>query len=151
MAIEIEYKFLVDREKWNALSKPEPSLIVQAYIHNSKEVTVRVRIKGTSAYLTIKGQTIGVSRSEFEYEIPISDAEEMIKQFSTKHIRKYRYEIPMGKHTWEVDVFEGKLEGLILAEIELNAEDEAFETPDWITEDVSTDASYYNAVLIEKC
>ncbi|MFT6246665.1 MAG: CYTH domain-containing protein [Salibacteraceae bacterium] len=151
MAIEIEYKFLVDREKWNALSKPEPSLIVQAYIHNSKEVTVRVRIKGTSAYLTIKGQTIGVIRSEFEYEIPISDAEEMIEQFSTKHIRKYRYEIPMGKHTWEVDVFEGKLEGLILAEVELDSEDEVFEKPEWITEDVSTDASYYNAVLIEKC
>jgi adenylate cyclase len=150
MAIEIEYKFLVDREKWNALSKPEPSLIVQAYIHNSKEVTVRVRIKGTSAYLTIKGQTIGVIRSEFEYEIPISDAEEMIEQFSTKHIRKYRYEIPMGKHTWEVDVFEGKLEGLILAEVELDSEDEVFEKPEWITEDVSTDASYY-AVLIEKC
>lgn len=151
MAIEIEYKFLVDEKEWNALNKPEPSLIVQAYIHNSKEVTVRVRVKGTSAYLTIKGQTIGVSRSEFEYEIPVSDAEEMIEQFSTKHIRKYRYEIPVGKHTWEVDVFEGKLEGLILAEIELDSEDEAFEKPDWVTEDVSTNEGYYNAVLIEKC
>ena len=151
MAIEIEYKFLVNKEKWNALSKPEPSLIVQTYIHKSKNVTVRVRIKGTSAYLTIKGQTIGVSRSEFEYEIPISDAEEMIEQFSTKHIRKFRYEIPVGKHTWEVDVFKGKLDGLILAEIELNSENEAFEKPDWIAEDVSMDEGYYNAVLIEKC
>jgi CYTH domain-containing protein len=151
MAIEIEYKFLVNEEKWNALSKPEPSLIVQTYIHKSKEVTVRVRIKGTSAFLTIKGKTTGVSRSEFEYEIPISDAEEMIEQFSTKHIRKYRYEIPMGKHIWEVDVFEGKLKGLTLAEIELDSEDEIFEKPDWVTKDVSLDASYYNAVLIEKC
>ena len=151
MAIEIEYKFLVDTEKWNALSKPEPSLIVQAYIHNSKEVTVRVRIKGTSAYLTIKGQTIGLTRSEFEYEIPVSDAEEMIAQFSDKHIRKYRYEIPVGKHTWEVDIFKGKLEGLLLAEVELNSENEVFEKPDWITEDVSTDEEYYNAVLIKKC
>ena len=151
MATEIEYKFLVNEEKWNSLQKPAPSLIVQSYIHSSENVTVRVRIKGDKAFLTIKGKTVGVSRSEFEYEIPLTDAEEMISQFSEKQIRKLRYEIPLGKHTWEVDVFEGKIAGLILAEIELDSEDELFEKPDWVTEDVSSDSGYYNAVLIEKC
>lgn len=151
MATEIEYKFLVDEEVWNSIEKPTPSLIVQSYIHSSEEVTVRVRIKGEKAYLTIKGKTVGVSRSEFEYEIPVTDAEEMISQFSEKQIRKLRYEIPLGNHTWEVDVFEGKLVGLILAEIELDSEDEEFEKPDWVTKDVSTDAGYYNAILIERC
>lgn len=151
MATEIEYKFLVEKDKWNTLEKPEPSLIVQAYIHNSKELTVRVRIMGNQGFLTIKGATVGVSRTEFEYEIPVEEAEEMISQFSEKHIRKLRYEFPFGKHTWEVDVFEGKLEGLILAEIELESENEVFEKPDWIGEDVSFDSEYYNAVLIERC
>lgn len=151
MATEIEYKFLVDEDKWNVVKKPEPSLIVQAYIHNSKELTLRVRIKGNQGFLTIKGATVGVTRTEFEYEIPISDAEEMISQFSEKHIRKLRYEIPMGNHTWEVDVFEGKLSGLILAEIELKSENEAFQKPNWVGENVSTDEEYYNAVLIKRC
>ena len=151
MSTEIEYKFLVDKDTWNTSEKPEPSLIVQAYIHNSKELTVRVRIKGNQGFLTIKGATVGVTRSEFEYEIPVEEAKEMISQFSEKHIRKLRYEIPFGKHMWEVDVFEGKLTGLILAEIELKSEDEAFEKPNWVGEDVSTDEGYYNAVLIEKC
>ena len=150
MAIEIEYKFLVDADKWNALDKPEPSLIVQAYIHNSVDVTVRVRIKADKGFLTIKGKTEGVSRTEFEYEIPVKDAEEMIAQFSDKQIRKLRYEIAKEPHTWEVDVFEGKLAGLILAEIELNAEDEHFEKPNWVGEDVSSDPGYYNAVLINR-
>ena len=148
---EIEYKYLVDAEKWEQLKKPEPSLIVQGYLHKSKEITIRVRIKGDKGYLTIKGQTVGVTRTEFEYEIPVNDAEEMIAQFTDKHICKYRYEIPFGDHLWEVDEFHGKLKGLTLAEIELASEDEAYEKPDWITEDVSTDPNYYNAVLIEKC
>lgn len=150
MGVEIEYKFLVNKDKWNALKKPEPSLIVQAYIHNSVDITVRVRIKGNHGFLTIKGKTEGVSRTEFEYEIPAQDAEEMIEQFCDKQIRKLRYEIVRGKHTWEVDEFEGNLNGLILAEIELIAENEVFEKPDWVGEDVSSDPRYYNAVLIEK-
>ena len=150
MAIEIEYKFLVDSDKWNAIEKPEPSLIVQAYIHSSEEITVRVRIKADRGFLTIKGKTEGVSRSEFEYEVPVKDAEEMIAQFSEKQIRKLRYEIPKGKHTWEVDVFEGKLSGLVLAEIELSTEDEAFKKPEWVGKDVSSDPGYYNAVLVER-
>jgi CYTH domain-containing protein len=151
MAVEIEYKFLVDKAAWELLEKPEPSLIVQSYLHKSEKMAIRARIKGAKGYLTLKGATVGVSRTEFEYEIPLSDAEEIIAGFTDKHIRKLRYEIHLGNHIWEVDVFEGNLEGLILAEIELNSEDEHFERPNWIGKDVSTDSSYYNAVLIDRC
>lgn len=148
---EIEYKYLVDAKKWEAINKPEGELIVQGFIHNSKECVVRIRIKGTKGFLTIKGETIGITRKEFEYEIPLKDAEEIIANFTQKHIRKVRYEIPLGKHTWEVDVFEGPLNGLILAELEVSSENEKFEFPEWVTENVSHDPNYYNAVLIDKC
>lgn len=148
--MEIERKFLVDHEKWMMVEKPNPSHIVQAYIMNSLDKTLRIRIKGKTGYLTIKGKTVGISRSEFEYEIPLSDAQQMIQQFTEKQISKYRYELMVGKHLWEVDEFHGKLEGLILAEIELKSEDENFELPFWVAEDVSTDPEYYNSRLIER-
>lgn len=147
---EIEYKYLVDAEKWKVLTKPEGELIVQGFIYNSKECVIRIRIKGNKGYLTIKGETIGITRKEFEYEIPLNEAEEIISSFTKKHIRKIRYEIPVGKHTWEVDVFEGTLSGLILAELEVNSEKEQFDIPEWVTKNVSHDPNYYNAVLIEK-
>ncbi len=149
--MEIEYKFLVDRDIWSKLDKPEPQLIVQGYISKSVESTVRVRIKGGNGFLTIKGKTVGITRSEFEYEIPIEDAESMIDLFTDKHIRKHRYEITVAGKTWEVDEFHGPLEGLILAELEVESEEEKFETPNWVTKDVSTDSNYFNAVLIDKC
>lgn len=148
---EIEYKYLVDKVKWNAFSKPKGELIVQGFLHNSKECVVRIRIKGSKGFLTIKGETKGITRKEFEYEIPVNEAQEIVDSFISKSIRKIRYEIPLGKNTWEVDVFEGALEGLIIAELEVESESETFELPDWVTEDVSHDANYYNAVLIEKC
>ncbi|GAB5417955.1 MAG: CYTH domain-containing protein [Crocinitomicaceae bacterium] len=151
MGKEIEYKFLVDHDQWDALEKPRPKLIVQSYLQNTPEKTVRVRVKGDQGFLTIKGATKGVTRTEFEYEIPLTEAEEMIATFNLPHIRKKRYEIQVGQHIWEVDVFEGALEGLILAEIELSKESEKFTKPPWITTDVSTDPEYYNAVLIQKC
>lgn len=147
---EIEYKFLVDRELWERVEKPVPQLIVQGYISKSEESTVRVRIKGDKGFLTIKGKTVGIQRTEFEYEIPVSDAEEMIQLFTEKHIRKYRYEIVVHGKTWEVDEFHGNLEGLILAELEVTSEEEFFEKPHWVTEDVSTDPNYFNAVLIDR-
>lgn len=150
MAKEIEYKFLVDSHQWEALKKPAPQRIVQSYLHNTPEYTVRVRIKESQGYVTIKGATKGVSRTEFEYEIPVQEAEAMIETFQLSHIRKKRYEIPFGNHLWEVDVFEGALEGLVLAEIEVSEEGEYFERPSWVTTDVSTDPKYYNAVLINK-
>jgi adenylate cyclase len=148
---EIEYKYLVDKVKWNAVNKPKGELIVQGFLHNTKACVVRIRIKGSKGFLTIKGETKGITRKEFEYEIPVNEAQEIVDSFISKSIRKIRYEIPFGTHTWEVDVFEGALDGLIIAELEVTSEAEKFETPDWVTEDVSHDPSYYNAVLIEKC
>ena len=148
--MEIERKFLVKEQLWEAIEKPSPSRIVQAYLVNSAEKTVRIRIKGTKGFLTIKGPTQGISRSEFEYENPLIDAEELISTFAEKVIEKFRYEISFKNHLWEVDVFTGKLDGLYLAEIELSSEEEHFELPDWVGEEVSTDPNYYNSNLINK-
>ena len=148
---EIEYKYLVDKVKWNAVNKPNGELIVQGFLHNTKECVVRIRIKGPKGFLTIKGETKGITRKEFEYEIPVNEAQDIVDNFISKSIRKIRYEIPLGKNTWEVDVFEGALTGLIIAELEVESESETFELPDWVTENVSRDPSYYNSVLIEKC
>jgi len=148
---EIEYKFLVDHQAWSNVDKPKPTLIVQGYISKNADAIVRVRIKGDKGYLTIKGKTVGITRSEFEYEIPLKDAEEMVDLFTTKHIRKHRYEIVVGGKTWEIDEFHGKLEGLIVAELEVESEEEIFQKPNWVTTDVSTDPSYFNAVLIDRC
>ena len=149
--MEIERKFLVDKAEWEKVEKPSPKKIVQAYILNSPEKTVRARIKGSKGFLTIKGATVGISRNEFEYEIPVEEAEEMIRLFAEKIISKDRYEIKVGNHLWEIDEFHGNLEGLILAEIELSNEYETFEQPIWATEEVSTDINYYNSKLIERC
>ena len=149
--IEIEYKFLVNTEEWAKIEKPSPTLIVQGYISKSVNSTVRVRVKGDKGYLTIKGKTEGIRRSEFEYEIPLNEAESMIELFTDKHIRKFRYEINIEGKTWEIDEFHGLLDGLILAELEVKSEDETFTKPTWVTEDVSTDPNYFNAVLIDRC
>ena len=148
---EIEYKFLVDKEQWQLMDKPDPELIVQGFISKSKEAVVRVRIKGNKGFLTIKGETIGITRQEFEFEIPLNEAEELLKNFTPKQIRKFRYELKVGSNTWEVDEFQGNLRGLIIAELEVSSEDEKFEFPNWVTENVSTNPEYYNAVLIDKC
>lgn len=148
---EIEHKYLIDHAAWKVLDKPDPVQIIQGFISRSPEVTVRVRIKGEKAFITIKGKSVGLERSEFEYEIPLLDAEGIMNEFTHKQIRKKRYEIPIGEHIWEVDVFEGPLEGLILAEIEVQSEEEKFDLPHWVSEDVSENPDYYNAVLIDKC
>lgn len=148
---EIERKFSVDHKKWDLVDKPTPHFIAQSYLSKTAECTVRIRIKDEKGFLTIKGKTKGISRSEFEYGIPLEDAKEMISSFSEKTLTKCRYNITHGNHTWEVDVFQGKLEGLIIAEIELSSEDESFELPDWVIEDVSDNKDFYNSNLIEKC
>ena len=147
---EIEYKYLVDTSKWKEISKPAPQLIVQGYLHTSINKTIRVRIKNKKAYFTVKGKTIGITRSEFEYEIPLEDAKTMLNQLVDKKISKKRYEISVGKHIWEVDEFEGTLNGLIIAELEVESENEQFVLPNWVTVNVSEDKRYYNAVLIEE-
>ena len=148
--MEIERKFLVNKVLWDAFEKPIPLSIQQGYLSKSKECTVRVRTKNNSAFLTIKGKTIGISREEFEYEIPFSEGQEMLSMLCDKKIEKLRYEVPYKGKTWEIDVFGGKLSPLIIAELELESEEEQFEKPSFIGEDVSDNAEYYNAVLIEK-
>jgi len=146
MAKEIERKFLVDKEKLPSL--PNPYEIIQGYIP-STHATVRVRISNDKAFLTLKGKTKGISRSEFEYQIPLEDAKAILDELCIKpYIHKKRYLIDVGQHTWELDIFEGKHQGLIVAEIELSSEDEAFEKPLWITKDVSHDKRYKNSYLV---
>lgn len=148
MPLEIERKFLVHSDLWNALKKPQGNRIVQSYLSFTPESTVRIRIKGEQAFLTIKGKSKGISRPEYEYPIPIADVQNMIQNMNLDYIDKIRYEIKIKNHIWEVDVFSGKNNGLILAEIELGSEDESFEKPDWIAQEVSHDPRYFNSNLL---
>jgi len=146
MAKEIERKFLVDPNRLPPL--PDPILIKQGYIP-AQNTTVRIRLSNEKAFLTLKGRTKGLTRSEFEYPIPVSDAEAMLRELCIQpYIDKRRYLITYEGHTWEVDIFEGENEGLIVAEIELESETEPFSLPEWVTEEVSHDARYRNANLI---
>ena len=146
---EIERKFLVNEKLDSALQGVEGKAIKQGYISDKDGITVRVRTKGTKGFLTIKGKSEGISRTEFEYEIPYPEAEALLRDFCKRVLSKIRYEIRSGKHTWEVDVFKDKLEGLIVAEIELSDENEAFDLPEWVGEEVSDDPRYYNSNLIK--
>ena len=147
MALEIERKFLVDTSKLPPL--PKPYTIKQGYIA-ARNATVRVRIRNKEAFLTLKGRTSGVTRSEFEYPVPLSDAEAMLTQLCERpYIDKKRYLLPYAGHTWELDIFEGENEGLIIAEIELSSEEEVFEKPEWVTVEVSDDPRYRNAYLVK--
>ena len=148
---EIEFKFLVNIEKWEHAIKPQPERIVQGYLSKDILSTVRVRIKGERGYITVKSKTVGHTRDEYEYEIPVKDAEAMLSTLVDKKIDKLRFTLDYNGKIWEVDQFLGKLEGLYLAEIELQSEDESFDIPEWATRDVSGDPNYFNSVLIEKC
>ena len=146
---EIERKFLVNDEIRNILQNLTPKKIQQGYMSENEKGVVRVRTKGEKGVLTIKAANKGISRDEFEYEIPFEEAEEMLGLFCEVYISKERYTINYGQHEWEVDVFHGKLEGLIVAEIELGSEEEEFELPRWIDKEVSDDKRYYNSNLIK--
>lgn len=141
--MEIERKFLVDPEKWKPTETGKK--LVQAYL--SLNPTVRIRISGVNAFLTIKGATKSISRSEFEYEVPLADAEEMLKMAISNPVEKIRYVEWHKGFCWEVDVFSGKNTGLIMAEIELVSEDQNFPRPEWLLEEVSADPRYYNSYL----
>ncbi|EKD06322.1 MULTISPECIES: CYTH domain-containing protein [Limnospira] len=146
MAVEIERKFLVRGDQWRSLSVGV--VYRQGYITTTPEKTVRVRIAGNQGYLTIKGASEGYQRAEFEYLIPIEDAEQMLSSLCVGPlIEKKRYKIPIGDLIWEVDEFFGDNQGLILAEVELNSPEQAVELPEWIGEEVSHDYRYYNANL----
>lgn len=148
MAKEIERKFLVKGDEWRKLAKG--SVYRQGYIATQKQATVRVRIVGSQGYLTIKGPSINYSRSEFEYSIPIEDAQEMLDKLCDRPlIEKTRYKIDWGSLVWEIDEFGGVNKGLILAEVELNQETQKIELPPWIGEEVSEDPRYFNSNLVK--
>lgn len=149
MGVEIERKFLVVGDGWRG-SVLSSSRIVQGYIARNDAATVRVRIKGDAAYLTLKGRSAGIARSEFEYEIPVGDAEAMLAEMAEGPvIDKVRHLIDVDGHVWELDVFAGENAGLVMAEIELGSDDEEFRVPDWAGPDVSDDSRYYNVNLAQ--
>jgi len=145
MGMEIERKFLLSNDDWRPLGIPVH--YAQGYLVADGERTVRVRVAGTSAFLTIKGKSQGFSRSEFEYEIPVDEALEMLKLCAIPVIEKYRTKILFEDRIWEIDEFEGENKGLIMAEIELKSEDELFAVPPWIGQEVTGDIRYFNSNL----
>jgi len=148
MAQEIERKFLLHSDQWQETIKKQ-DYYRQGYLNKAEQCSIRVRIANDKAYLNIKSATLGIQRSEYEYEIPMSDANEILNSFSLGPIiEKTRYFVDIGKHTWEIDVFEGDNKGLVVAEIELEHENEAFERPSWLGDEVSDDPRYYNVCLV---
>ena len=148
MGIEIERKFLIDTDKLPPLTNGYT--IRQGYIQTADHTAVRVRIRDQEAFLTIKGKSVGASRLEFEYPIPLQDANDMLEALCRSAVvEKVRYLLEHEGHTWEVDVFEGSNEGLVVAEVELDSEEEAFALPGWVSEEVTDDVRYFNSNLVE--
>ena len=148
MAKEIERKFLVNGDAWRALA--EGTTYRQGYLNSAKERTVRIRTADGRAFLTIKGITVGATRSEYEYEIPFDDGKAMLDTLVEKPlIEKKRYKIPVGNVTWEIDEFLGENVGLIIAEVELKGADQTFDKPVWLGDEVTSDPRYFNANLIK--
>ena len=147
MGIEIERKFLVDAEKISVVKFIGEEKISQGYL--SREPTVRVRLKNNRGFLTIKSLTEGITRREYEYEIPARDAEELLELCGARVLKKIRRKISYGGKIWGVDFFEGRHAGLRLAEVELKTPDEPVELPEWVTEEVSEDERYYNSNMVK--
>lgn len=146
MAVEIERKFVVNQDKWQPMD--EGLLYRQGYIYTINSNTVRVRIAGSKGYLTLKSKAQNMTRSEFEYEIPVNDASEMLEILCDRPlIEKIRYKVLYNQLIWEVDQFLGENEGLILAEVELKSENQVIELPDWISLEVTHDHRYFNSYL----
>jgi adenylate cyclase len=147
MALEIERKFLVADDSWRS-AVSSSTAIMQGYLAATGRAAVRVRVRGEQAFLTIKGVTSEVTRTEYEYPIPLPDAAAMLQELAEGPIiEKVRHIVPVGDHEWELDVFAGDNEGLVMAEIELDDPDEPFVTPDWVGEEVSDDPRYFNVNL----
>jgi adenylate cyclase len=147
MGIEIERKFLVNKDLWNALEKPEGKFYRQGYLTTVPDKTIRVRLTDSGAYLTIKGRSTGATRSEYEYKIPDNEAKELLDNFAVAELTKFRYTMAYQNKIWEVDEFLGDNQGLIVAEIELDSETETFELPAWIAKEVTGEEKYYNSNL----
>ena len=147
MALEIERKFKVANAGWRD-SVTRSTSLRQGYLSTKPEATVRVRLENGVGTLTIKSKTRGISRSEFEYDIPSSEVTQLLQLCEGPLIEKIRHLVIIGEHTWEIDEFSGDNQGLIIAEIELSSEDESFKKPGWLGKEVSHDARYYNSSLV---
>jgi len=149
MGVEIERKFLVSNDNWRSQADAGDHYR-QGYLSHDPLRSVRVRIAGERAWLNIKHATSSIRRLEYEYPIPLADAQEMLETLRIDDcVDKIRYHVKHAGHVWEVDVFEGRNAGLIVAEIELDDEDEAFDKPDWLGSEVSDDPRYYNMNLAQ--
>ena len=145
MGVEIERKFLVSSNEWRKMG--DPVRYSQGYLVSDGYRSVRIRVAGEKAFLTIKGTSIGFSRPEFEYAIPVEEAVEMFKLCSLPIIEKFRTKVLFQGKTWEVDEFQGENKGLIMAEIELKSEEDTFSIPPWIGKEVTGDNRYFNSRL----
>lgn len=147
MGIEIEKKFLLKGGEWKQLAVG--IAYRQGYLNSVKERTVRVRTINDNGFLTIKGISVGATRLEYEYQIPLEDAQALLDELCEKPlIEKNRYKVDFGGFTWEIDEFFGQNDGLIVAEIELESEDQSFAKPEWVGEEVTGDSRYFNSNLI---
>ena len=149
MAQEIERKFLVQDDSWRASAEAGKAYL-QGYLSLDRERVVRIRVKEDHGFLTIKGQRLGISAPEYEYPIPVADAQEMLQKLCLRPlIEKVRYELQFGGLTWEIDEFQGENQGLVLAEVELESEEQAVPLPPWAGLEVSHDKRYSNASLVQ--
>lgn len=146
MAVEIEYKYLVKNDNFKDMARSNTH-IKQGYLSREPQRTVRVRVRDGKGYLAVKTENRGASRNEFEYEIPIADAYQMLEICLPPIIDKTRYLVPFAGHVWEVDEFHSEREGLVTAEIELESEEETYDLPSFIGEDVTGNPKYYNSNL----
>jgi len=147
MPIEIERKFLLASENWRD-EVVRSSRIRQGYLGKIDKASVRIRVQGEKANINVKSATLGMSRAEYEYEIPLNEAQEMLDQLCARpQVDKTRYIVEKGNHIWEIDEFYGENEGLIVAEVELGSEDEVYEKPEWLGAEVTEDPRYYNVNL----
>ncbi len=144
---EIERKFLVNKEKWNPVGAG--TTMIQGYLSTDAERTIRVRVAGENAFLTIKGKPVGIKRIEMEYEIPVTDAVVLLELCENTPVKKTRYLEKRGEVVWEIDVFKAENSGLLLAEVELKSEDQEVELPVWIETEVSNDPRYFNSYLTQ--
>jgi CYTH domain-containing protein len=147
MALEIERKFLVASNAWRPLATSEA--FVQGYLSSSPDRTIRIRIRGDAAFLTIKGKSVGLTRSEFEYPIPLADARAMLQLCERPLIEKTRHRVTHAGRLWEIDEFGGENAGLIIAEVELESEHASVDLPPWIGREVSGDPRYFNSNLVK--
>jgi CYTH domain-containing protein len=147
MGVEIERKYLVNKAMWETAAKGDKQFYQQGYLLADPAKTIRVRLGNEEGYITIKGQSVGATRLEYEYPIPKEDAKELLDTFCTSVVSKYRYRVYVGEKLWEVDEFLDDNEGLMVAEIELVHEQETFQLPVWVAQEVTGERKYYNSNL----